>query len=164
MQHELEKSLVKNGFSIVHNIREDYYESDGSVTIDLIMIAREKVKDLYRTLSLPMTGYFELMVFYPGYIINDNQVNLDPSGVTVEESLIQVFPNLTKDIVNVEINEVGFFKLLIYNTKGLLVSSQMYKGNSSFYYRRFCLHSWPVFDCSIKSKGKKIFSETTNTL
>lgn len=46
MQHDLEKSLVKNGFSIVHNIRKNYYESDGSVTIDLIMIARKKVKDL----------------------------------------------------------------------------------------------------------------------
>ena len=41
MQQDLEKSLVNNGFSIDYNIRQDYYESDGSLTIDLIMIARK---------------------------------------------------------------------------------------------------------------------------
>jgi len=41
MQQDLEKSLVNNGFSIDYTIRQDYYESDGSVTIDLIMIAKK---------------------------------------------------------------------------------------------------------------------------
>lgn len=41
MQQDLEKSLVNNGFSIDYNIRQDYYESDGSTTIDLIMIAKK---------------------------------------------------------------------------------------------------------------------------
>ena len=41
MQQDLEKSLVNNGFSIDYNIRQDYYESDGSITIDLVMIAKK---------------------------------------------------------------------------------------------------------------------------
>lgn len=40
-QQDLEKSLINNGFSIDYNIRQDYYESDGSITIDLIMIAKK---------------------------------------------------------------------------------------------------------------------------
>jgi ubiquinone/menaquinone biosynthesis C-methylase UbiE len=41
LQQDLGKSLVKNGFSIDYNIRQDYYESDGSKTIDLIIIAKK---------------------------------------------------------------------------------------------------------------------------
>ena len=41
MQQVLEKSLVNHGFSIDYNIRQDYYESDGSITMDLIMIAKK---------------------------------------------------------------------------------------------------------------------------
>lgn len=41
MQQDLEKSLVNNGFSIEYNIRKDYYESEGSITIDLIMTAKK---------------------------------------------------------------------------------------------------------------------------
>jgi ubiquinone/menaquinone biosynthesis C-methylase UbiE len=41
MQQDLMDSLVKNGFSIDYNIRQDYYESNGSITIDLIMIAKK---------------------------------------------------------------------------------------------------------------------------
>lgn len=41
MQQDLMDSLVKNGFSINYNIRQDYYESNGNVTIDLIMIAKK---------------------------------------------------------------------------------------------------------------------------
>lgn len=84
---------------------------------------------VHNTLTLPLTGFFEHMVFYPGFISIDNQVNLDPSSVTFDAGLLQVFPNPAKDIVCVEIKEVGFFKLLIYNTKGLLVSSQIHKGS-----------------------------------
>jgi ubiquinone/menaquinone biosynthesis C-methylase UbiE len=40
-QHDLEKYLVDNGFSVAYNIRQDYYESNGSVSIDLIMIAKK---------------------------------------------------------------------------------------------------------------------------
>lgn len=41
MQQDLDKSLVNNGFSIDYNIRQNYYESDGSITIDLVMIAKK---------------------------------------------------------------------------------------------------------------------------
>ena len=41
MQQDLIDSLVKNGFSIDYNIRQDYYESNGNITIDLIMIANK---------------------------------------------------------------------------------------------------------------------------
>jgi hypothetical protein len=41
LQQDLEKTLVNNGFSINYNIRKDYYESDGSTFIDLIMIAKK---------------------------------------------------------------------------------------------------------------------------
>lgn len=34
-------SLVQTGFSIEYNIRQDYHESDGSITIDLIIIAKK---------------------------------------------------------------------------------------------------------------------------
>jgi ubiquinone/menaquinone biosynthesis C-methylase UbiE len=40
-QQDLEKSLIDNGFSIYYNIRQDYYEPDGSITTDLIMIAKK---------------------------------------------------------------------------------------------------------------------------
>jgi len=39
---DLEKYLVDYGFSVDYNIRQDYYESDGSILIDLIMIAMKK--------------------------------------------------------------------------------------------------------------------------
>jgi len=38
---DLEKYLADNGFSIDYNVHQDYYESDGNITIDLIMIARK---------------------------------------------------------------------------------------------------------------------------
>lgn len=40
-QQDLLNSLEKNGFSIDNHIRQDYDEPDGSVTIDLIMIAKK---------------------------------------------------------------------------------------------------------------------------
>ena len=41
MQQDLNDSLLKNGFSIDYSIRQDYCESNGSITIDLIMIAKK---------------------------------------------------------------------------------------------------------------------------
>jgi SAM-dependent methyltransferase len=41
LQQDLEESLVNHGFSIECNIQQDYIESNGSITIDLIMIARK---------------------------------------------------------------------------------------------------------------------------
>ena len=41
-KEDLEKSLIKSGFSIDYNTHQDYIESDGSISIDLIMIARKK--------------------------------------------------------------------------------------------------------------------------
>lgn len=41
MQQDLEYSLIKHGFTKVYNIRQDYCESDGRITIDLIMIAKK---------------------------------------------------------------------------------------------------------------------------
>lgn len=41
-QSDIENSLQKNGFSIEYNVRQNYYESDGTITIDLIMIAKKK--------------------------------------------------------------------------------------------------------------------------
>jgi ubiquinone/menaquinone biosynthesis C-methylase UbiE len=38
---DLNKALIESGFSIDYNIRQDYYESDGSVMIDIIMIAKK---------------------------------------------------------------------------------------------------------------------------
>ena len=39
---DLEQYLVDNEFSVDYNVRQDYYESDGSNLIDLIMIAKKK--------------------------------------------------------------------------------------------------------------------------
>ncbi len=41
LQHDLEKTLVSNGFAIEYSIRKDYYEPDGSITVDLILIAKK---------------------------------------------------------------------------------------------------------------------------
>ena len=41
-QEDLEKALTDNGFRIKYNIRQDYIESNGNITIDLIMIASKK--------------------------------------------------------------------------------------------------------------------------
>lgn len=41
MQVDLEKSLVRNGFSIEYSYHQDYVESDGNTLIDLIMIAKK---------------------------------------------------------------------------------------------------------------------------
>jgi ubiquinone/menaquinone biosynthesis C-methylase UbiE len=38
---DIEKSLIDSGFIIDYDIRQDYYESDGSITVDLIMIAKK---------------------------------------------------------------------------------------------------------------------------
>jgi ubiquinone/menaquinone biosynthesis C-methylase UbiE len=40
-QRDLENYLLDNGFSIEYNPRQDYYEFDGRIFIDLIMIARK---------------------------------------------------------------------------------------------------------------------------
>jgi ubiquinone/menaquinone biosynthesis C-methylase UbiE len=40
-QYDLEKALIANGFTIEHNIRQDYIEPNGSITIDLILIAKK---------------------------------------------------------------------------------------------------------------------------
>jgi len=39
-QKELEKALINNGFTIDTNFRQNYIESNGKITIDLIMIAK----------------------------------------------------------------------------------------------------------------------------
>ncbi len=41
-QSDLENALTNNGFSIEYNFRQNYYESNGSITVDLIMIAKKK--------------------------------------------------------------------------------------------------------------------------
>ena len=41
LQQDLEKALTENGFTIEYNIRQDYHDPDGSVLIDLIVIARK---------------------------------------------------------------------------------------------------------------------------
>ncbi|MBP7508999.1 MAG: hypothetical protein KA807_14395 [Prolixibacteraceae bacterium] len=41
LRHDLEKSLIKSGFSIDYNTHQDYKESDGSISVDLIMIGRK---------------------------------------------------------------------------------------------------------------------------
>ena len=41
-QEDLEKNLVDNGFRIRYNIRQNYIDSDGNITIDLILIASKK--------------------------------------------------------------------------------------------------------------------------
>lgn len=40
-QKNLEDALIDNGFTIDYNIRQDYLESNGNITIDLIMIAKK---------------------------------------------------------------------------------------------------------------------------
>jgi 2-polyprenyl-3-methyl-5-hydroxy-6-metoxy-1,4-benzoquinol methylase len=40
-QHDLEKTLLDNGFQIVYNKQQDYHEPNDSVTIDLIMIGKK---------------------------------------------------------------------------------------------------------------------------
>jgi ubiquinone/menaquinone biosynthesis C-methylase UbiE len=42
LQSDIEKSLVNSGFLIEYSTRQDYKESDWSITIDLILIARKK--------------------------------------------------------------------------------------------------------------------------
>ncbi len=39
---DLEKAFLENGFSIEYNVRQKYYEPNGDITIDLIMIGRKK--------------------------------------------------------------------------------------------------------------------------
>jgi 2-polyprenyl-3-methyl-5-hydroxy-6-metoxy-1,4-benzoquinol methylase len=41
MQQDLMDALMRSGFSIVYNIRQDYHEENGSVTTDLMMIAKK---------------------------------------------------------------------------------------------------------------------------
>lgn len=41
-QSDLENALTNNGFSIEYNFRQNYYELNGSITVDLIMIAKKK--------------------------------------------------------------------------------------------------------------------------
>lgn len=38
---DLKTALLNNGFSIVYDVRQEYIEPDGSLTIDLIMIAKK---------------------------------------------------------------------------------------------------------------------------
>ncbi len=40
--HELEKALLDNGFIVKYDFRQDYHEPDGTITIDLILIAKKK--------------------------------------------------------------------------------------------------------------------------
>jgi SAM-dependent methyltransferase len=40
-QQDLVNALLVNGFKIEYNVRQDYYEPDGSILIDLIIIARK---------------------------------------------------------------------------------------------------------------------------
>jgi ubiquinone/menaquinone biosynthesis C-methylase UbiE len=40
LQNDLEESLIKSGLSIIYNTQQDYNESDGSITTDLILIAK----------------------------------------------------------------------------------------------------------------------------
>ena len=40
-QRDLEKALLNNGFTIEYNLRQDYQEANGDITIDLIMIAKK---------------------------------------------------------------------------------------------------------------------------
>jgi hypothetical protein len=82
------------------------------------------------SLHIPMTGYFELMVFHPGNILNDIPVNIHPSQIIPEENFLQIFPNPAKDIVKIETNGVGLANLLIYSTEGLLISSQIHNRDS----------------------------------
>jgi hypothetical protein len=39
--HDLVNALLNTGFSVEYNIRQDYPEPDGSITNDLILIARK---------------------------------------------------------------------------------------------------------------------------
>ena len=41
-QIDLENALENNGFSIIQMKRQDYIESDGSITIDMILIGQKR--------------------------------------------------------------------------------------------------------------------------
>lgn len=41
MQNDLELALINNGFTIEYSVRQDYYEQNGDITIDLIMIGKK---------------------------------------------------------------------------------------------------------------------------
>jgi hypothetical protein len=80
---------------------------------------------------VPINGYFEMMVFYPGFISSDIHVN--SQNTKISDELISVFPNPAKDILNIVTHCNGKGNLFVYDLQGLLILSQV--GNKDSYFK-----------------------------